>query len=137
MRFNDILNKMLQLYRGGPFYWWRKPEYPEKTTDLPQATDTLYHTMLYQAHLAMSGVRSHNSEVISTDCIGSGNPTTIRSRTDLLPRHPPGKTNIITKKIKQINKLISQKLANSWSILLFYFDMQKHNYDNDQWNLIL
>jgi hypothetical protein len=19
------------------FYWWRKPEYPEKTTDLPQA----------------------------------------------------------------------------------------------------
>jgi len=25
---------MLHLYRGGLFYWWRKPEYPEKTTDL-------------------------------------------------------------------------------------------------------
>jgi hypothetical protein len=23
-------------------YWRRKPEYPEKTTDLPQGTDKLY-----------------------------------------------------------------------------------------------
>ena len=22
------------VYRGGPFYWWKKPENPEKTTDL-------------------------------------------------------------------------------------------------------
>jgi hypothetical protein len=28
-----------QLYRGGQFYWWRKQEYPEKTTDLPQVTN--------------------------------------------------------------------------------------------------
>ena len=29
-----------QLYYGGQFYWWRKPKYPEKTTDLPQVTGT-------------------------------------------------------------------------------------------------
>ena len=25
--------------RGGQFYWWRKTEYPEKTTNLSQVTD--------------------------------------------------------------------------------------------------
>ena len=37
------LSAIFQLYHGDQFYWWRKPVYPERTTDPGQATGKLYH----------------------------------------------------------------------------------------------
>jgi hypothetical protein len=51
MVINAIFNNM-----SVRFYLWRKPEYPEKTIDMSQVFDRLYHIMLY----SLSEIRTHN-----------------------------------------------------------------------------
>jgi hypothetical protein len=56
--------------------WWsvllvEETDVPEKTIDLPQATDTLYHILVYRIHLPWARFELTTSVVIDTDCIGS------------------------------------------------------------------
>jgi hypothetical protein len=47
MVFNTTFNNICVIL-WGTVYWWKKLEYPEKTTNLPQVTDKLYHIILHQ-----------------------------------------------------------------------------------------
>ena len=43
MVFNATFNNISVISNhGSQFYWWMKPEYPEKKTDLLQVTDKVY-----------------------------------------------------------------------------------------------
>jgi hypothetical protein len=60
MLFGTVV--VVQYFRyivAASFIGVEKPEYQEKTTDLPQVTDN-HHILLYRVHLVVNGVRTDN-----------------------------------------------------------------------------
>jgi hypothetical protein len=66
------LSTIFQLYRSSHFYWWKKTEYLEKTTNLPEVTDSISYSWnifiysLYQEKMANGNIS--NIEWVYISC---------------------------------------------------------------------
>ena len=65
MVFNATFNNISAISSGGQVYCQRKPVYPNKTTDLPQVTDKLYHTNKCQ-RIPKGQSKMENTEKLAT-----------------------------------------------------------------------
>jgi hypothetical protein len=93
-------------------YWWRIQEYLEKTTDLSQVTDKLYHIMFIKYTSPWSGFALTTLVMIDTDCTGSCKSNYHTIMTTTTP------TWALKKSLKIISTCIIIKL--SWNYSMFW-----------------
>ena len=112
---------IFELNRGCQFYWWRKQDYRENTTDLPLVTNKLHHSLLYRVHLSRMGFQLTMLVVVVTDSICIANLTTIRSQR---PPHCIQAYVVLRIKTKEIphrqNRFIDWLLLNATSHIFSY-----------------
>ena len=70
MVFNATFNN-IYVISWRPILLVEETREPEKTNDLSQVTDKLYHIILYWVHLTWAGFELATLVVIGTDCIDS------------------------------------------------------------------
>jgi len=73
MVFNATFNNILAISWHDQFYWWRKPEYPEKSRPVASHRHTLSHNVVSSTPLHVrTGFELTTLVKTGTDCIGSG-----------------------------------------------------------------